>query len=382
MKYKLLIIVFVFISNSVLSQEVFIKSKAFNQDRKIFVSLPEHYDETTVGYPVIYVLDGQILFNFSRGLYQYNSDKYPPAIIVGIEQVNRDYELVEQHEGDTEDINMYSQFSEFFLNELMPYIDSAYRTNSIKIFIGHSHGGLFLLNKMVEHADINNCICISPTVWMNDYAILERFKSFSPAKNTNYKLYLGYGENDFKAISNGILKLSEVINRDSSKKLSLVTNMYGDEDHNSAILIGMRKGLDYFFKDYIFPEDKWDLIEKTGSDSIFFDHFNHLSVSFGCEISPCEDDFNQLGYYYLESDRITDAINIFATNVKLYPYSSNAYDSYGEALLKKNDLSKALEYFQKALSIEKKDANNKDQLKQYQTHISQAKEMLNNNNKK
>jgi len=371
------ILLFIFITSSVLGQELTINSKAFNQKRKIFVSLPEHYAKSPVSYPVIYILDGQVLFNFLKGLYQYNSDKYPPAILVGVIQVDRGHELVE-HKDNIENQEIYNHFSDFFLNELIPYINSTYRTNSLDIFIGDSFGGVFLLNKMLEPTKVNNCICISPTVWVNHYKVLKKFKNFSPTINT--RLYLGYGENDFKAIRNGVVKISEIIKTDSSKELTVVTNMYRDEDHNSAILIGMRKGLDYFFKDFIFPENKWNLMEKTGDDSIFFNYFKQLSASFGCVIVPGENDYNQLGYYYLEVGKIEDAIHVFSKNIKLHPYSSNTYDSFGDALTQKGNYKKALEYYRKAFNIEKKGDNNKFQLQQYQDHINQAKGKLRFNN--
>lgn len=364
-----------FFTSSVVSQVLTINSSSFNQERKIRVQLPEDYKESPSFYPVIYLLDGQMLFDFLTGLYKYNSDKYPPAILVGIEQTYRNYELVEQKKAK-ENGGMHYQFSEFFLNELMPFIDSAYRTNSLNIFIGHSHGGHFLLSKMIQSSNINNCICISPTIWFNDYNILDEFENFSPDKNVNYKLYFGYGDNDFAAIQKGVIKLSEAINSKSFGNFTLHSDIYIDEDHNSAILIGMRKGLNKMFKDYIFPENKWDIIEETGDDSIFYKHFEHLSESFNCEILPCEDDLNQLGYFYLEAGRVKEAKKTFLKNATLHPYSANAYDSYGEALVESGDLANALKYFKKAYKMEKESSNNKFQLRQYQDHIDLSKKKL------
>ena len=381
MKY-LFILLLSFFTNSVLSQVLTINSKSFNQERKIRIQLPENYKESPASYPVIYLLDGQILFNFLIGLYEYNGDKYPPAIIVGIEQMDRNYELVEQNKTDDVNRDMHYHFSEFFLNELIPFIDSVYRTNSLNIFIGHSFGGQFLLNKMVQHSKINNCICISPTVWFNDYNILNEFQNYSPEKNVNYKLYIGYGDNDFPAIQKGIVNLSKVIKSKSDRNFVLYSDIYINEDHNSSILIGMRKGLNTMFKDFILPENEWDIIDKTGDDSVFYKHFEHLSESFNCEILPNEEDINQLGYFYLERGRIEEAKKNLLKNVNLHPYSSNAYDSYGEALVVSGDLKNALKYFREAYKMEKEGNNNKFQLMQYQDHIDATKKLLKINNTK
>jgi len=40
------------------------------------------------------------------------------------------------------------------------------------------------------------------------------------------------------------------------------------------------------------------------------------------------------GYKYLKQDKVDVAIKIFMLNVDLFPNSSNAYDSLGEAYMK------------------------------------------------
>lgn len=61
---------------------------------------------------------------------------------------------------------------------------------------------------------------------------------------------------------------------------------------------------------------------------------------------------NQIGYDFLFEDKIDDAIVIFKLNTELFPNSPNAWDSYGEALLKKGQNEEALSAFKKALEID------------------------------
>jgi hypothetical protein len=42
---------------------------------------------------------------------------------------------------------------------------------------------------------------------------------------------------------------------------------------------------------------------------------------------------NTLGYVLLREKRVTDAIAVFALNVREYPEASNPYDNLGEAYL-------------------------------------------------
>ena len=64
-----------------------------------------------------------------------------------------------------------------------------------------------------------------------------------------------------------------------------------------------------------------------------------------------EGTFNRLGYKILNDKKFDIAIEKFKINTKLYPNSSNTYDSLGEAYWKIKDTVNAKENFNKALSI-------------------------------
>jgi tetratricopeptide (TPR) repeat protein len=65
-----------------------------------------------------------------------------------------------------------------------------------------------------------------------------------------------------------------------------------------------------------------------------------------------ERNLNSLGYKNLRNKNIETAINIFKINCKLYPESSNVYDSLGEAYLKNGDTIKAIENYKKSLTLD------------------------------
>lgn len=69
-----------------------------------------------------------------------------------------------------------------------------------------------------------------------------------------------------------------------------------------------------------------------------------------------ETNLNALGYKELGENHLDYAINIFMINTKLYPTSSNVYDSLGEAFKKRGDTVKAIIYYKKAFEL---DSSNK-----------------------
>jgi len=64
-----------------------------------------------------------------------------------------------------------------------------------------------------------------------------------------------------------------------------------------------------------------------------------------------ENAINALGYEYMGKEEFESAIAIFTINVMEFPSSSNVYDSYGEALMKKGEKNEAILNYQKSLEL-------------------------------
>jgi tetratricopeptide (TPR) repeat protein len=72
-----------------------------------------------------------------------------------------------------------------------------------------------------------------------------------------------------------------------------------------------------------------------------------------------EDNLNNLGYEYLNKNENQKALEIFKLNVLLNPKSGNAYDSYGEILLKINKKEEAIEMYKKSVELNPENENGK-----------------------
>ena len=365
---KTLIVSFIgLMTVSVFSQQktISLYSEILEETRIINIYFPLNYEEhKELDYPTIYLFDGSILFDYLVGLYKYNSDYYPPAIIVGVNQIDRNIEL-----------GVNTKFTKFFIDELILKIDSEYRTNCYKLVIGHSLGGAFVLNSALKSKKVNNVISISSTIKKKEFDLINIYNKEYNEKS-KLKIYIGYGDNDFEYLMKDSDRVYDLLNKEYSK-----LDVYKDEDHNSAILIGIRKGLDYFFKDLIFPEYLWNKLDENLDDSIFKNYFITVSNFYNCKIHPLEDDFNRLGYLYLSVKNIDKALSIFKKNIKLYPNSSNVYDSYAECLETFGQFKLAKKYYKKAISIEKKNDNDHYQLLSFKSNYNRICEKINLENK-
>ena len=77
-----------------------------------------------------------------------------------------------------------------------------------------------------------------------------------------------------------------------------------------------------------------------------------------------ENELNTLGYDLLNTN-IQEALEVFKTNMELFPLSWNVYDSYGEALLKNGEKDKAIKMYRKSIEINPTNENGKNVL----THL-------------
>jgi CubicO group peptidase (beta-lactamase class C family) len=76
-----------------------------------------------------------------------------------------------------------------------------------------------------------------------------------------------------------------------------------------------------------------------------------------------EEQLNALGYSYLQKNEIKKAISIFELNVEAFPTSSNAYDSYAEALMKNKENKKAIKNYKKSVELNPGNTNAIEMLK-------------------
>jgi CubicO group peptidase (beta-lactamase class C family) len=89
-----------------------------------------------------------------------------------------------------------------------------------------------------------------------------------------------------------------------------------------------------------------------------------------------EDEMNSLGYDFMggtnnpnpyhfpEEHRYTEAVETLKLNMQLYPDSWNAYDSYGEALLKIGQKDQAIKMYKKSIELNPKNESGKKVLEQ------------------
>lgn len=141
-----------------------LNSVAAGRTYHIYVRLPEGYNANATRYPVIYLLDGDSLFPLlsPTHLFLTYDEKLPEAIVVGIAYGSFDPAINKRNTDLSAPATDAAQgedgapkFLAFLKNELIPSIESRYRTNpSRRVLLGQSRAGYFVLWSALEDPDL------------------------------------------------------------------------------------------------------------------------------------------------------------------------------------------------------------------------------------
>jgi len=180
--------------------------------RPVIVLLPPGYrEETERRYPVLYMHDGQNLFDASTSFIgaEWGVDEaanrlieegqIEPLIIVGIYNTsNRAYEYTPVADSSRGEGGGAELYADFIINDLKPFIDENYRTKPDRAntgVMGSSLGGICSLYLGWEHRDVFSRIgAMSTSYGFANQDIVRRIKARAPASGTRIWIDMGTAE--------------------------------------------------------------------------------------------------------------------------------------------------------------------------------------------
>jgi predicted alpha/beta superfamily hydrolase len=387
-------------------------STILKEKRKVWVYLPNMkagMQNPGQRYPVVYLLDGDGHFESVAGMIQQLSQVngntiVPEMIIVGIPNTDRTRDLTPTHiisdppmmdSNSTKNTGGGENFTAFLEKELMPHIDSLYPTQPFRILIGHSFGGLTVMNIITNHTKMFNAyIAIDPSMWYNKEQFLKATqKKLSAQKYSGTRLYVGIANTMSEGMTleklkkdttvdtrhiRSIFAMDKFIKANTQNGLKYASKYYGDDDHGSVPLISEYDGLRFIFSWYRFKFTRADFMEPgIGIVQRMKQHYQTVSKEFGFKVSPPEMQINGLGYNALSLKQYAKAAALFEMNIENYPESGNVYDSYADVLIAQKDTVKAIANYEKAFAITKSEETKQklDQLKGKSTFTLTTKEL-------
>lgn len=352
-----------------------IYSDILKENRQIWVSIPRSADDSQKKFPVMYVLDGSAHFYSTVGMLHQLSVAngntiLPEMIIVAIPNVNRTRDLTPSEVSYFPNSGGAENFSSFMEKELIPYIDEKYPTTPYRTLIGHSWGGLFVLNTLIHHSkSFDNYVTIDPSIrWDNLNFFKETSQILRNERFDKKSLYLAVANRlpkglDLRSVVNDTLKSSEHMRTilqlsnmcSKASGLNFNWNFYENDNHNGVPFIATYDALRFLFDWYNFDEE---ILFREGQNmsvkeliDLVTRHFENISNHFGYFFLPPEVLIDRYGDIMMSERWYDKAFALYDINIINYPKSSVAYDAMGDFYRIQGENKKAVPFYEKSLEI-------------------------------
>ena len=362
-------------------ERLVVKSQVLGEERVILVRTPAGYARSSEKFPVLYMTDGDAHIQHTSGTISFlaRNARMPEMIVVGITNTDRTRDLtptrVERVPGNPNAQGFPTsggadKFLKFIETELIPLVESKYRTMPYRALAGHSLGGLFAVHAMLTKPELfNSYIAVSPSLQWDNFGELDRVKEFfKTRKELNRTLFASLG-NEPGDIGDAYGLFQDELRRQQLKGFVWEAVRYEDEDHGSVVLRSHYAGLRKVFDGWQFPRDSATGAIVGGLKGVE-DHYRKLSERLGFQVVVSEALMNQVGYQLMAQGSMEDAVAAFKLNVERYPNSANVYDSLGEAYERSGRLELALANYEKAHAVAQK--TNDPNLNVFKTNFERA----------
>lgn len=312
-------------------EELYFDSFVLSNRIPIQVYLPVDYEMNMEKYQVHYIFDGILTARMYAGMADHYSqlNLIPEIIVVGLNH-NRRYK--------------HDKYKEFLEEELIPFIDSTYRTVPFRLLAGHSSSGEQALYTLFEGSELmQGYISGSPTG-------LEKFDIQNVKYDTSQLkfIYTAIAENDFKDIVNQypgfLLRIKEL-----SRQVPFYTEIISDKSHYTCFPVMINNALLKLFEGWMlsFPEGQNEevipLIEA---------HYQLLSNRFGYHIVMPEKTIYRMAYQWIHViEDYSNAIELLEYAVELYPTSGFLYHLLAKGYHRTDQYDLAEIHYQKAIEL-------------------------------
>jgi predicted alpha/beta superfamily hydrolase len=218
-----------------------------NKKRRVWLCLPKSYATSSNTYPVLYLQDGQNLFNEqTANAGEWTVDEIVDSlqkkgakecIIVGIDN-GLDARLSEYSPYDFEVNNKQivaqgKQYASFLANTLKPYIDAKYRTKkqaAYNFVAGSSLGGLISWFTVISYPQVfSGAGVFSPSFWISKNCFVDA-QNFETETPTRFYLYAGGKESN--TMVSDMDKMTSILQTKQNSRV--IKNLNPMAQHNEA----------------------------------------------------------------------------------------------------------------------------------------------------
>ena len=356
-----------------------LNSEILGESRDLWIYIPESSqlpENVDVTYPVVYLLDGSAHFHSVSGMLHFlgsrgGNTEVPETVVVAIPNTDRLRDLTLTHTEGTSGGG--KEFLSFIETELVPYIEETYPVTNYRTFIGHSLGGLTVIDALFTMPELfQNYVAIDPSLWWDEQVLLKRSEAMLNELNLNGKsLFIGVantmlGRTTYDTVREdvdpstmhirSILEFVQLAEADIDNGLSFGWEYYGGDSHGSVPLITEYDAFRFTFSwhSLIGLSDKLYLDTTASAEQLLGlvgSHYDTVFSKLGNRVLPPEGYINFHAQGFLDTSRPDVALAFLNLNLQNYPQSANAHEALGDYFLVQESTEEALQNFTKAVEL-------------------------------
>jgi len=346
-----------------------VKTKTFespilNRKQKISVYVPEGYQFSSKKYPVVYVLDGEFLFSTAINTSHVRASRnlMPQSIVVGLTTSNSasrmSIAMPKRRDKDDEKSIVFKNakpdlFLSFMTKELMPFIESNYRTAPHNTLIGMSPTvGVLLTDYFKEQSIFNAYIALAadPQSYTADGEYIASKIIQRIIKRKNVHLYISRGEFDIarrEDLKTAFSYLGKEIKQQQVEKFLMAEVIEGGE-HYAMSLAGINNGFRHIYPEKVWRPDYLTIRTHDNPAQELKQFYQQLSQQYGFTTYPVTDGY-WMGLsiagstrYLLRNKRSKPAIEMLNWAMRLLPNNIDLQYNFTSALEEDKQIEQAI----------------------------------------
>lgn len=353
-----------------------LESEILKESRDVYISLPPNYDKNIQSYPVVFVLDGEFLFDVTRSMTTlWAARNYmPESIVIGLPNMSNEkrFDLALKVKGANGNVYYHGggdpkKYLRFFEKELFPMLAKKYRLAKNRTLIGLSptsgtvyqaffSGSNFFQAFIAMNGGITSFLAPNKTIGDGLIASLD--------KHDNTVLYLGAGaQSDPKREKVRLLGQQQFLQSVQEKKqkgTKIVSERHKNESGYGVVIPALTNAFKTIYPRDEWLLDYWNVMDSKNPALALKAYYAELSTQYGFQIYPLESGFNTISNLYhaarilLRNKKVTAAKEFIRQGLVYYPNSDKLYFRLSQAYQQDQQLKEAVQYLKKAITLAKK----------------------------
>jgi predicted alpha/beta superfamily hydrolase len=329
-----------------------INSKVLEEARRLLVHLPRGYEGSSISYPVLYHTYGDYLTYYAdayTALERLGDEaRTPQIILVGIDNIDRYRDLRPlQRDGSPAGIDNYTRF---VTEEVIPFVESEYRTAGYRILAGPQAGAVFGLYTLQNNPDLFDAFILNNpfTSRPNARLLLEQAGRFYVSRESLQKfLFITYGGSNESPEDNAdVERFAGLAAPAIDKGLDLRLNDISGNDE-FIVPLCLEEGLRALFDPYYVPLDRqFETLAEIDS------FYSGLSAQYGYNVAPSEWAMTRSADALIAQKEYAEAVEILDRQTSLYPNKLNGWWRLAGIAAQQGDNARAIELYRKCVEID------------------------------